>query len=230
MERLIERLGEIPEGDYTVYVEPYMGIPHLDAVRAALDPGDIKKLKEITITPRLAAFPAGLESAPGFENLYSLLKIVNSHVDGLSYAQAETQKEKRTHILKILWAFGSFGKFNNERTHLLLDHKIYHAQKIQCYYDRVSGYFETLAYLGVQCEVIPLTENNWLTPTGALRSQGIRETSPPWMMRMSMDESAGGVTVMVALQKLAIALDEEFGKTAFRRFGRAEMQIMLHRI
>ena len=177
MVRLIERLGEIPEGDYRVFVEPYLVMPHLEEIRATLGPGEIKELKAIVIKPRPAAFPAGLESAPGFENLYRLLKGVDSPVDGLSYAQAETQKERRTHIFKILWAFGLYGAFNSERDDLQLDHKIFLTQKIHSSYDRVLSYFETLANLGVHCEVVPLRDKNWLTPTRALRRQGARESS-----------------------------------------------------
>lgn len=225
-DRLVERLGEIPEDDYRVFVEPYVVMPHLEDIRATLDPGDIKAIKEFTIKPRLAAFPSGLESAEVYKNLYRLLEKVDAPVDGLSYAQAEIQKERRTHILKILWAFGLFGKFNDAEKGLLLDHKTYLKQKIHSNYDRILGYFEILAGFGVHCQVVPLIEENWLTPTRSLRRQGSREASPPWVMEMTIDERIGGVELINALQRYARDLDKAFGKKAYTRFRRSDMQIM----
>jgi hypothetical protein len=226
LDRLFGKLGKILEDDYKVYVEPYLVMPILDGVRARLDPDNIKEINEIVIKPQLTAYPVGLESGTGYGTLYQLLQNLNTPVAGISYAQAETQKERRMHILKILWTFGLYGKFNNERNCLLLDHKTYLAQKIHSNYDRVQNYFETLAGLGVHCEVIPLKEGNWLTPKRALRKQGVHEASPPWVMKMTIDEGIGGVTVIEALRQYASDLNETFGRTAYRRFGRADMRIM----
>jgi hypothetical protein len=109
-----------------------------------------------------------------------------------------------------------------------LDHKAYLAQKIHSSYDRILDYFETLAGFGVHCQVTPLREENWLTPTTrSLRRQGARETSPPWVMEMIIDERIGGVKILNALQRYASDLDKAFGKAAYRRFGRADMQILI---
>jgi hypothetical protein len=190
-----------------------------------LEPGVIKDVKVVALQYRLAAFPVELEAVAGFKDLYLLLQDLNTPVDGLTYAQAETQKEKHRHLLKILWAFGLFGEFDPDGKALTLDHKIYLAQKIHSSYDRVQDYFETLDGYGVHCEIVLLVESRWLTPTGALRRQGVRENSPPWEMKMTVDESIGGVPVINALQRYASDLDAAFGKTAYRKFARADMQV-----
>jgi hypothetical protein len=224
---LVERVGEIPEDDYNVYVEPYLAIPHLDAIRSSLDPGSIMAIQPISIKPRLAAYPPALESTQGYESIYQLLQNLNIPFTGLSYAQAEKQKEKRSHILKILYSFGLFGELDENMNALLLDHKIYLAQKIHSNYDRVCSYFNFLEGHGVHCEVIPLNEDRWLTPTRALRRQGVRETAPPWVMKMSCDESIGGVETLRTLRNYASVLDEAYGRTAYRRFARADLSVML---
>jgi hypothetical protein len=43
---------------------------------------------------------------------------------------------------------------------------------------------------------------------------------------MSLDEDAGGVAVLNALRIYAARLDEAYGKNAFRRFSRADMQVL----
>jgi hypothetical protein len=199
----------------------------LEAIRSSLDPGGIVEIKTISTKPRLAAYPPELETAADPKSVYQLIQNVNAPIRGLSYAQAETQKETRLHILKILWCFGLFGELDENMDALLLDHKVYLAQKIHSNYDRVRSYFGTLDGWGVNCEVIPLKEDGWLTPTRALRRQGIRESTPPWVMKMSFDESIGGAQTLSALQTYTAALVDAFGKTAYRRFARADLTVLL---
>lgn len=223
---LVERVGKIPEVDFDVFVEPYLSLPHLEAIRSSLDTGTIVEIKTVSIKPLLASFPPELESTQGLKSVYQLLQDLNAPLTGLSYAQAETQKEKRTHLLKMLWSFALFGDFDEENNALLLDHKIYLGQKIHSSYDRVRNYFETLDDYGLHGEVIPLVKDRWLTPTRALRRQGIRESSPPWVMKMSADERIGGTKTLESLQACAAALADAFGKSAYRRFMRADLRVL----
>ena len=224
---LLDRLGEIPGDDYLVYIEPYLSLPHLESIRESLDPGEIVNIIPVSLKPRLAAYPQELVSAKALQAVYELIQEMNTPCIGLSYAQAEVQKGMRSHLLKILWCFGGFGEFEEEGNALLLDHKIYLAQKIHSSHDRVQGYFETLGGYGVHCKVIPINEDRWLTPTGALRRQGARDPSPPWVMKMSFDDRIGGGETLSALQAYSTALMDAYGKTAYRRFVRADFSVML---
>ena len=226
LENLKKRLDQIPDDDFNVYVEPYLGIPHLDAIRAKLDPVEIVDFKPISITPRLATFPPGLGSSEGSKAVYQLIQELSAPSTGITFAQAEKQKQTHLHVLKLLWSFARFGELDEDDQFLYLDHKIYLAQKIHSSYDRVQGYFETLDDIGLHGEVIPLNEDRWLTPGGGLRRQGVRESSPPWVMKIWADESVGGDQTLQALQAYAAALVDAYGKTAYRRFARADMQIL----
>jgi hypothetical protein len=64
-----------------------------------------------------------------------------------------------------------------------------------------------------------IRKTSWLTPTNALRKSG-------WYMVMSFDEDVGGVPVLDALRTYAVRLDEVYGKDAFGRFSRADMQML----
>ena len=64
----------------------------------------------------------------------------------------------------------------------------------------------------MHCEHVPLTEEGWLMPKGALRKVG-------WFMKMSFDDDAGGVPALRALQSYTARLNEEYGQRAFRHFG-----------
>jgi hypothetical protein len=93
------------------------------------------------------------------------------------------------------------------------------AQRIHSSCARVKDYFEVLGEHGVHCEHVPLEEEGWLTPGGALRKSG-------WCMEMSFDDEAGGVLALKALQSYATRLDEKYGKTAFRYFSKADMRVL----
>jgi hypothetical protein len=154
------------------------------------------------------------------------LSNINQAVFGLSFAQAESYKERRRHHLKILWAFGLFGTFAEGKSSLQLDHQSFLSQKIHSGYKRILSYFDSLADYGLKAKIIPLWEDNWLTPTNSLRKQGVNDKTPPWMMEMVADENLGGKNLLVTLNRYSQALHKEYGKNGFRKFSRADMQIL----
>ena len=101
----------------------------------------------------------------------------------------------------------------------MLDSEAYLAQKIHSNYSVVKDYCEVLGEYGVRCEHVPVGEEGWLTPTNALRKRG-------WYMTMSFEEDAGSAPLLEALQAYTSRLDEVYGKNAFRRFSRADMQVL----
>jgi hypothetical protein len=119
-----------------------------------------------------------------------------------------------------LWAFGLFGELKEEGgSHLVIGSETYLAQKIHSSYSRVKNYFKALEEYGVHCEHVPLTEEGWLTPTGALRKGG-------WFMKMSFDDDGGGVSALKALQSYTARLNEEYGERAFGYFSKADMRVL----
>ena len=99
LDGLRKKMGEIPEDDFRIFVEPYLVMPNLEKIRNTLTPGEIMEFKAITIKPRLVAIPQELESIPGLQAVYRLLEEMNAPLCGLTFAQAERQKEKHTHLL-----------------------------------------------------------------------------------------------------------------------------------
>ncbi len=223
-ERIAARLGTpIPEEDYLSFIEPYEGIRHLDEIRASLAPEDIVEMTKVSVKPTIADLPDDLpfseEETLAFEALHRLLATVGC-ADGVSYARQAALKKRRQHLLKMLWAFGLFGELKEEGgSHLVIDSETYLAQKIHSSYSRVKDYFKALEGYGVHCEHVPLTEEGWLTPGGALRRVG-------WFMKMSFDDDAGGVSALEALQSYAARLDERYGGRAFGYFPKADMRVL----
>ena len=223
-EKLAARLGTpIPEEEYLTFIEPYELHKHLDEVRASLAPEDIVEMKAVSTKPRLVNFPDNLpfaeEEMARFEALHRLIGEIEA-VDGISYARQSVLKKSRRDLLKILWAFGRFGKFREEGgSHLAIDSETYLAQKIHSGYSMVKDYFKALGEYGVRCEHVPLTEEGWLTPKGALRKNG-------WFMKLSFGDDAGGAPALRALQSYAARLHEEYGERAFRYFSKADMRVL----
>jgi hypothetical protein len=223
-EKIAARLGTpVPEEDYLAFIEPYEGIKHLDAICASLGPEDIVEMIKVSVSPRIVGFPDDLpfseEETATFEHLHRLLATVGG-AEGVSYARQTVLKKRRQHLIKILWTFGLFGERREEGgSHLVVDSETYLAQKIQSNYSRVKDYFKVLEEYGVHCEHVPLTEDGWLTPKGALRKEG-------WFMKMSLGDDAGGVSALKALQSYTARLDEKHGKTAFRYFSKANVRVL----
>jgi hypothetical protein len=224
-EGITARLGTpIPEEDYLTFIEPYEGVKHLDEMRASLAPEDVVEMVRVSAKPGIVGFPDDLPCSENeksaFEILHRLLAAPGT-ADGVSYARQAALQKRRRHLLKLLWAFGRFGKLKKEEggPHLVIDGETYLAQRIHSSYARVKDYLEVLGEHGVHCSHVPLEEEGWLTPGGALRKGG-------WCMEMSFDDEAGGVLALKALQSYATRLDEKYGKTAFRYFSKADMRVL----
>lgn len=223
-ERIAARLGTpIPEEDYLAFIEPYEGLKHLDEIRASLSPEDIVEMTRVSVKPKLVDFPDDLpfsrEETAAFKALHRILAAVES-VEGVSYARQAALKRRRQHLLKVLWAFGRFGEPKEEGgSHLVIDGGTYLAQGIHSGYSRLKDYCKALEKYGVHCEHVPLAEEGWLTPGGALRREG-------WLMKMSFDDDAGGLSALNALQSYAARLDEEYGQRAFGYFSKADMRVL----
>jgi hypothetical protein len=223
-ERTAARLGApIPEEDYLTFIEPYEGLKHLEEIRASLGPKDIIEMTRVSAGAAIVSFPDNLpfseEEISAFEALHRLLAGLEV-ADGVSYARQKKLKKRRRELLRILWAFGLFGEPEEDGgPHLVIDGETYLAQKMHSGYSRMQEYFEALEKHGVHCEHVPLTEEGWLTPGGALRKRG-------WCMKISFGDKAGGPSVLRALRRYASRLDEKYGERAFRHFSRADMGVL----
>jgi hypothetical protein len=219
--KIAARLGTpIPEEEYLTFIEPYELHKHLDEIRASLAPEDIVEMTPVSVKPKATEFPDDLPfPQEPFKALHRLLATVGT-VEGISHARQTVLKKRRQHLLKILWTFGRFGKSREEGgPHLAIDSETYLAQKIQSSYSRVKDYLKALEEYGVHCEHVPLVEEGWLTPKGALRKGG-------WLIRLSFNDDAGGAPALKALRSYIAKLHEQHGKTAFRYFSRADMRVL----
>ena len=223
-ERTAGRLrAPMPEEDYLTFIEPYEGMKHLDWIRASLVPEDMVEMTLVSVKPRLVDFPRDLpvsrEELSAFQSLHRLLATVGT-ADDISYARQDRLKKMRRHLLKMLWMFGLVGRSDETNgPHLAVDGETYLAQKIHSGHSMLTDYCEALRRYGVHCEHVPLKEDGWLTPTGALRKTG-------WFIRMSSDDHAGGVATLDALRSYVTKLHERHGKNAFRYFSAADMRIL----
>jgi hypothetical protein len=220
-DKLAARLGApIPEEEYLTFIEPYELHKHLDQIRASLAPEDIVEMTLVSLKPKVTRFPDDLPfPQEPFKALHRLLAGVGA-VEGVPHVRLAALTERRRHLLRMLWTFGRFGEPREEGgSHLAIDSETYLAQKIQSSYSQVMDYFKTLGEYGVYCEHVPLTEEGWLTPKGALRKGG-------WFMKLSFGDEAGGAPALKALQSYTARLDEEYGKRAFRYFSSADMRVL----
>jgi hypothetical protein len=224
-EEIAERSGmQVPEQDYLAFIEPYEGIKHLQEIRTSLSPKDIKAMTKVSAEPPIINFPQSLpfpsKETKAYKSLHQLIAAIES-VNNVSHARLLMLKKRREHMLKLLWAFGLFRKPNEkEHDHLIIDSETYLAQNIHSSYLILKSYFKAFEKYGVQCELVPLKEKEWLTPGGALRKKG-------WYLNMSFSNEIGDILTLRALQRYAKKLNDKYGKNAFRFFKKADMRVLL---
>jgi hypothetical protein len=223
-DELAARLGApIPEDEYLTFIEPYELHKHLEETHATLRPEDIVRMIPVSVKPRIAGFPDALplsaQETGAFKALHRLLAATGV-AESIPHVEQEERKERRRHLLKLLWMFGLYGKLEQEpHPHLTVDAETYVAQRIHSSLTTLQGYFQELTRHGVHCEHIPLAEHGWLTPGGSLRKEG-------WMLSLSFADNAGGANTMLALQSYTAKLDEMYGKQAFRYFSSVDMRVL----
>lgn len=222
-EEVEARLGApVPEEDYLLFIAPYESGKHLETIRASLKPEEIVDMKPVVFKPKTVDFPPDLnvaqEERSAFEAIHRLLSTLEA-AEGISYARQAILKKNRQQLLKVLWAFGCFGKPDETGSYLRLESETYLAQKIHSNLSTVKSYFEALESYGVHCEYVPSAKEDWLTPTGALRKGN-------WFMTLSFREDAGGVSALKAFQRYTAALHKHHAQKAFRYFSRADMRVL----
>ena len=80
-------------------------------------------------------------------------------------------------------------------------------------------YFNDLKEYDVHCEIVPLIEKGWLTPTGGLRNNG-------WMMRLAFGESLKGKETIEIFKEYIMKLYEKYGKNRFKYFKKADLGVI----
>jgi hypothetical protein len=224
-EKIIERTGaSIQQEDYLAFIEPYEGIKHLNEIRQTLGADEIVEMKRFSVRPKILSFPIDLPFSKDKISTYQYLHQIIATLEvseHISHARKFTLEKNRKQLLKILWAFGRFGELKEEDgSHLMLGSETYSSQKISSYYSKVQDYIGLIAKYGVHCEIVPLQEKGWVTPTGALRNTG-------WLMKLTIDEKISGGLTVKALKNYAAKLDEKYGKNAFRYFSKGDMQVLI---
>jgi hypothetical protein len=237
-ESIEAKLGaKLSEEDYHSFVEPFEGIRRLGAIRASLKPDDIVEPAKVSISKtKIVDFPENLplkEEAAAFKAVHKLLSTIDCSSLGLrntdTFAQQHKLEKQKAHILRFLWIFANYGKFEKENgTWLVVDAESYHANRgtektLSIWSFVEDAVFKSLSNFGVCCERVALkgVKNEDLTTgTGYLRNRG-------WVMRMAFDENIGGTAALKALRTYAKRLDKEYGSKAFQRFRDADMRILL---
>jgi hypothetical protein len=224
----------VPEEDYLAFIEPYEGVKHLWALRAAVPPEELVAPKEVRpLRAHLDPFPTKLavveEEARGLQALHDLLAAILQGRANL-YAQQLALKKRRRNLLSMLWMFGSFGEISDDGEHLVIERSVreqerdfstFVRKRDNTVHSTVAVSIALLANLGAIVEHIP-------------------QPGKAWLLQLSLESVAGGPPALAALKRYTAALIEEHGRPeyagrsgykgdAFVRFSRADMSVLASR-
>jgi len=209
----IEKSGKvISEKEYRRFIEPYTGINHLFKIRQKLTNSDIKKYKTYSFSQFSNSSNKFSGKREEFSKITSLLSKICIE-DNMSYARFLSQKERRRKMMKILWTMGIYGKFGNSNSYIELDSKTFLAQKIISIHSVLHSLFTDLKKYNIQADIIPLLDNEWLTPSGGLRKKG-------WKIKFSFGQSPADMRTLKQFMKYTTDLKNNFSGNGFRMFNR----------
>ena len=230
-EAIQERLGEpVPDEAYQLYVEPFQGLEHLVKTRNKLSDTDIVEMKPFPLPKkRIVDFPLTLHDE-SLKGLHSLLDEVSEFPlkfeDADTFAFSEQLQKKRKGIYRMLWVLGLHGTIIEDE--VILNSSEYYKDKKSETPGTETGMREFLAYLkdyGLEGELEPLVEEQWLLPSGYLRGTKRGGDAPVCQIRFTFDPQVGGMSIMRALRKHVTELLSRYGNRGFTRFSRADMRI-----
>lgn len=205
--------------EYRRFIEPYTGLVHLNKIRATLMPNEYRDYKRFQVINRFAP-PASLEDdrQNSLDWIYDLLTKLGVE-ENISFARLQTLRNKRKQLLKILWTLAHDGVYSKAQDSLELDSHTFLSQKITASHPLLLEYFSELKKHGIQCEIISVTDKEWLTPTGGLRKEG-------WVIRLSFGESKFDTMTLAIFKNYIERLANRYDKLAFRFLNAADLNIM----
>ena len=217
-ETFIRQTGiHIPENDYRLFIEPYAGLEKLKRIRGSLQAGKIRDFKKHNLKIKFAPFKAPSGAGKAYERIYDLISNLCVEQD-VSYARLLTAEKRRERLLKIIWSVGMWGEIDNSGKFLVIDSKTFSDLKLSVMYKSLLEDFQFLKQHSVNCEIIPLMPERWLTPMGGLRKEG-------WVFRISFDDGRYGDDVLLSFREYINRLKKRYGDKAFRYFKNADMSV-----
>jgi hypothetical protein len=230
-EKITAKLGrEIPDKDYSEFIEPYEGIKNLDRICVTIDRNEINEPKKFQLRSRIKEFPSEFLRSERegliLKSLYDLLAKINGPVPDISFAKREALKRKRPYMNLLLWTFGLYGIFRKkDDAFLTIDSKDYANQKNQRIYSKLKDHFQIFKDYGANFSLEPLGEK-WLTPSGGLQIKLGSRKDAAWIMTLSFDPNLNGRRGLIALQEYSKKLLNQYAEKAFDYFSNADMGVL----
>lgn len=216
-----EKTGkEISKSDYELFIEPYVGLRHLNIMRQSISENELIEYKKFSTNNKFSPFPKFKNKSESLKLIYSILTSICAE-QNISFARFQTLKSKREKLVKILWIMARDGKLDKDNGCLELDSRTFLSSKIQGMYNPLMEYFGDLKQYNIHCEIIPLVNSGWLTPKGGLRNEG-------WIIRLSFEKSLMAGNMLKEFRDYAKKLDNTYREKAFRVFTKADLSIMMN--
>ncbi|MBN2212880.1 MAG: DUF3795 domain-containing protein [Bacteroidales bacterium] len=213
----------ISEADYQRFIEPYAGLKHLSEIRNHLKESEIVHFKEFNVQSKINEFPddsmKDVRICHGLKRIFELISTLALR-SNVSYAESLTLRGKREQLLKILIAFGVYGrKGKAENDFLELDAEIYVSQKLPGMYNKLLDCLDDLKEYRIFSEIIVLDPKNWQTHTGGLRSRD-------WKIRISFGKELTDGEDLEIFKKYLIKLNKKSCKNTYKYFNTADFSVM----
>ena len=214
---------DISEADFQRFIEPYAGLKHLSEIRKHLKESEIIEYKKFSVQIKMKEFPEHLVKDPdvghGLKRIHELISKLALQSD-ISFAEFVTLRGKREQLLKLLMAFGIYGKrVKAEKDFLELDAEIYSSQKLPGMYNRLLEHLDDLKQYRILGQIIVLDKKIWQTPTGGLRNRG-------WKIRISFGEELSDSEDLKVFKEYIVRLNEKHGKNACKYLSKVDLSVV----
>ena len=222
----------ITDEEYNKYIEPFEALTRLQRIRKKLSSEEIVEAPTVPLLKaEVVEFPDSLSGvqAADFKKLHSVLKSLKEStlagVDADLAIQQGRLQNRVKYLFRFLLILAVHGKLQEKNGRaLVVDPETYRDNRgsetaLMSVSTLENVIFPNLAKVGMEAEIVKLA-NDWKVPTGYLRRRG-------WEMKLIFTKKIGGLATLKALQNYGKALEEKFGKRAFRYFSDVDMNILV---
>jgi hypothetical protein len=219
--RILDKFPDIPKQDYRDCVEPYLGLRNLDAVRKRLRKKDAREPLPFKVNPQVREFPGGkMPARTANLALHGLVTAIR-RMPADTWAKHLALRKHKENMLRLLWTFGLHGRLKRKPApHLEIraeDFRDGRNLTHRATLEQVT--VPLLRKAGATVKLVVLDRERWLTPTGAIRGEGM-------LMRLTLTAKAGGPPGLKALRTWCRALDRKHKRKGLAFFSTADMRIL----
>ncbi len=223
----------VPVEDYKSFFEPFEGMKHLKEIRESLDENEIKQVTPPPQKAQTIPFPDKQRVSPEKRDAYKALhKLLASLFSdkAATYAEQGKMAKRRRVLYNVLWIIASMGTLHKGKCdYIEMDGLEFQRER------RRRNLNTWLQYFGLcgdchkcgECDFVKKHDLMIQSFDKAGKRYSAIDGRTPLTLQLSTSPKSRNDRLINTLIEYAGVLQEEFGKTASRKFAAVDMNVLI---